>query len=68
MERTMNPEELKSSDLKTEVDHPEIRASATSDVLPTNECDHSEGGLIPNAEGKFSVIEFTYCPECGEKL
>ena len=47
----MTPDELKSSDLKTEV-----------------ECDHPESGLIPNAKGELSVIEFTYCPECGEKL
>jgi hypothetical protein len=46
----------------------EIRASGTSDVLPTNECDHPEGGLVPNGEGELSVVEFTYCPKCGEKL
>jgi hypothetical protein len=46
----------------------DIRASATSDVLPVNECRHLEGGLIPNDEGKLSVIEFAYCPKCGEKL
>jgi len=33
-----------------------------------NECDHLEAGVIPNTEGKLSVIEFTYCPKCGEKL
>jgi hypothetical protein len=40
--------------------------------LPTKDsqeqCDHSEGGLIPNGEGELSVVEFTYCPKCGEKL
>jgi hypothetical protein len=46
----------------------DISASATPDVLPTNECNHSEAGLIPNGEGELSVIEFTYCPKCGEKL
>lgn len=46
----------------------DIRASATSDVMPENECDHFKGGVIPNTEGKLSVIEFTFCPKCGEKL
>ena len=31
-------------------------------------CDHPESGLIPNGGDEFSVIEFTYCPKCGEKL
>ena len=44
-------------------------------VLPDDEdtnltivCDHPESGLIPNGGDEFSVIEFTYCPQCGEKL
>ena len=44
-------------------------------VLPDDEdtnltivCDHPEGGLVPNGEGELSVVEFTYCPKCGEKL
>jgi len=45
------PENLKSNDLKTEV-----------------ECDHPEGGLVPNGGDEFSMVEFTYCPKCGEKL
>jgi len=71
-------------------EHSDIRASATSDVMPENvaiscgtesvekrklsdlkdevECDHLEAGVIPNTEGKLSVIEFTYCPKCGVKL
>jgi hypothetical protein len=35
---------------------------------PTNKCNHPEGGLISNGEGEFSVIDFTYCPKCGEEL
>ena len=45
----------------------EISASATSDVLPTNECDHIDGGEIPEWERNVWVW-FTYCPMCGEKL
>jgi len=45
-----------------------MSANAISDVLPTNECNHPEGGLISNGKGELSVVEFTYCPMCGEKL
>jgi len=60
-------ENLNPSDLKTE---PEIRASATSDVLPINECEHLIGTDIPydGWPGYQIWLTFTYCPKCGEKL
>ena len=45
----------------------EIRASGDSDAMPTNECDHIEGGEIPEWEQNVWVW-FTYCPMCGVKL
>ena len=60
-------EELKFNDLETEVEHSEIRASATSDVLPTNECRHARWGYVWDGED-FVGIEHFYCPKCGEKL
>ena len=69
----MNAEELKFSDLKTEVEHSEIRASATSDVLPEYECDHwvtvkrsGHYGYASNVSPDYWT--HTYCPKCGEKL
>jgi len=48
---------------------PEIRASGDSDAMPTNECDHVEGGEIPHTTEGINVwLWFTYCPKCGEKL
>lgn len=44
-------EELKFSDLKTEV-----------------ECDHTYWGSVPHLTNNYEVVEFTYCPKCGEKL
>ena len=55
-------ENLNPSDLKTE---PEIRASATSDVLPINQCEHL---WLSRANAKYQWTVFTYCPKCGEKL
>jgi len=55
-------ENLKPNDLKTEV---EIRASATSDVLPINECEHL---WLSRANAKYQWTVFTYCPKCGVKL
>ena len=43
-------------------------ANGTLPEMTVVECDHIEDGLIPNAEGRLCVIEFTYCPKCGEKL
>ena len=61
-------EERKFSDLETEVEHSEIRASATSDVLHINECNH----LVYVNEGSDGPIHarlrLTYCPKCGVKL
>ena len=58
-------ENLKSSDLKDEVEHSEIRASDTSDALPENECEHL---WLSRANAKYQWTVFTYCPKCGEKL
>ena len=45
----------------------EIRASAVSDVMPVNECDHIIDGEIPEPE--ISYWEWLICcPKCGEKL
>jgi hypothetical protein len=57
----------------------EIRASATSDVMPTNECDHVisvdpiDGyqylsGKPQSSEFIIFENEFNYCPICGAKL
>jgi hypothetical protein len=46
----------------------EIRASATSDVLPTDECPHVAGGLISETDGILEVMDFDYCPWCGTEL
>jgi hypothetical protein len=65
-------ENLNPIDLKTE---PEIRASATFDVLLVNECDHdwvrkSSAGYRsrPIAICVKCHAEKTYCPKCGDKL
>jgi len=34
---------------------------------PVTECDHIEVGLIV-ADDIARVMEFVYCPKCGEKL
>ena len=47
----MNAEELKFSDLKTEV-----------------ECDHIKGGYVPKGTSHYYLMDFRFCPECGEKL
>jgi len=68
-QNTSHAEELKFSDLETEVEHSEIRASAISDLMLTNECDHIEGGEIPyTTEGISRWLCFEYCPKCGVKL
>ena len=46
-------------------EHPEIRASATSDVLPESEC-NSFVHVVP--ENVRKLDEVYYCPKCGEKL
>ena len=45
-----------TSDLETEDEHPEIRASGTSDVMPENECDHIEGGEICQNHTVFGIL------------
>ena len=68
-------EELKASDLKTKVGHPDISASTTSDTLPEFECDHQwvhKAGAgyraTPVAICVKCYAEKTYCPKCGVKL
>ena len=61
-------EERKFSDLETEVEHSDISASATSDTLPEFECNHRTDGLLPEPDGTLEIIEFDFCPKCGEKL
>jgi len=58
-----------------ENEHTDIRTSGTSDVMPTNECDHdwvhkSGAGYrsMPVAICIKCYAEKTYCPKCGEKL
>jgi len=53
----------------------EIRASDTSDVMPTNECDHMTGVMFWTNGARFAYASerlgnkpWTYCPKCGEKL
>ena len=49
-------------------EHPDISASATSDTLPEYECNHRTAGLLPEPDGTLEIIEFNFCPKCGEKL
>jgi len=48
----------------------EIRASATSDVMPTNECDHLGIEEFCKCYGYSDCVcgVHEYCPKCGEKL
>ena len=50
-----------------EDEHPDIRASATSDVMPTNECRHVQFRMLKVFRG-YQFIPNEYCPKCGEKL
>ena len=45
----------------------DIRASATSDVMPTNECEHVQSRMLKVFRG-YQFIPNEYCPKCGEKL
>ena len=45
----------------------DIRASATSDVMPTNECEHVQSRML-KVFRKYQFIPNEYCPKCGEKL
>ena len=33
-----------------------------------NDCDHALAGLLPEPDGTLAIMEFDYCPKCGEKL
>ena len=58
-------EERKFSDLETEVEHPDISASATSDTLPESGCNVHQDFANALAMNHFAL---SYCPKCGEKL
>jgi hypothetical protein len=45
----------------------DIRASATSDVLLTDECRHVQSRMLKLFRG-YQFIPNDYCPKCGEKL
>ena len=45
----------------------EIRASDTSDVMPTNECEHVQFRML-KVFREYQFIPNEYCPKCGEKL
>ena len=62
---TKQTEERKFSDLETKVEQSEISASATSDELPTDECDHI---TKPSSTVARIVAMGETCPKCGEKL
>ena len=64
---TQIAENLKPSDLKTEVEHSEIRASVISDTLPTDECKHVQFRMLKVFRG-YEFIPNEFCPKCGEKL
>ena len=51
----------------TEPEVTEIRSSATSDVMPTNECDHVQSRMLKVFRG-YQFIPNEYCPKCGVKL
>ena len=61
-------EERKFSDLETKVEHSDISANSSSDTLPEYECNHRTDGLLPEPDGTLEIIEFDFCPMCGEKL
>ena len=46
----------------------EIRASATSDGLPVNDCIHPTNGKAFRWGYKPTITKFYYCPMCGVKL
>jgi len=46
---------------------------ATENLKPNDlktkvECDHTHWGSVPHPTNNYEVLEFTYCPKCGEKL
>ena len=45
----------------------EIRANATSDALPTNECRHVQFRMLKVFRG-YKFIPNEFCPKCGERL
>ena len=41
---------------------------ATPTEATSSECDHRTAGLLPEPDGTLEIIEFNFCPKCGEKL
>ena len=37
-------------------------------MTPDSDCKHRTAGLLPKPDGTLEIIEFDYCPKCGEKL
>jgi hypothetical protein len=64
---TEQAEERKFSDLETEVEQSEIRASAASDKLPTDGCRHVQARMLKVFRG-YEFIPNEFCPKCGVKL
>jgi len=54
-----------TSDLETEVEHSDIRASAISDTLPEYKCKVHQDFADALAMNHFAL---SFCPKCGEKL
>lgn len=46
----------------------DISASGVSDTLPEYECEHVASGLISETDGILEIMDFDFCPWCGEKL
>jgi hypothetical protein len=73
---TESTEERKFSNLETEVRQSDIRANATSDLMPEYECDHryiDRFGTTMDFRLHFTghletLKRYAFCPKCGEKL
>jgi len=39
-----------------------------NDLKTKVECTHTYWGTVPHPINNYEVLEFTYCPKCGEKL
>jgi len=39
-----------------------------NDLKTKVECDHTYWGTVPHPTNNYEVLEFTYCPKCGERL
>ena len=39
-----------------------------NDLKTKVECDHTYWGSVPHPTNNYEILEFTYCPKCGERL